>query len=96
MIPQLLARAFAAAGKTVVAAAVNAVVVELRKPETQAKLQASAQQVASTLRNPETTAKIEGAAARVRDHGARALGRAVGTLRNAASPGGPPDRTPPA
>lgn len=94
MIPQLLARAFVAAGKTVVAAAVNAVVVELRKPETQEKLHASAQQVASTLRSPETAGKIENAAARMRDQGARALGRAVGTIRNAASSSDGPDRAP--
>ena len=62
MIGQLFVRAFAFAGKTVLTVATQAVVTELKKPETQQKL-------------AETAAKA-GA------HGARALGRAYGTLKN--------------
>ena len=82
MIGGFIARAVALASRAVVGAAANAVATELKKPETQQKLAASAQQVAGHLRNPETLKKIEAEAGKMRDTGARALGRAIGELRN--------------
>jgi len=62
VIGGFLARAAAVAGRAVIGAATSAIVAELRKPETQNRLEAEA--------------------ANLRDRGARALGRALGTLRN--------------
>jgi predicted aconitase len=62
MLGGFIARAAAVAGRAVIGAATNAIAAELRKPETQAKLEAHA--------------------AKLRDNGARALGRALGNLRN--------------
>ena len=58
--------------------AAAALVAELQKPENQAKLGAAAQQAAAKLRDPETAKKAEAVALT----GARALGRAVGKLKN--------------
>ena len=82
VIGGFIARAVALASRAVVGAAANAVATELKKPETQQKLAASAQQVAAHLRDPETLKKIETGAGKMRDTGARALGRAIGDLRN--------------
>lgn len=82
MIGGFLARAVALAGRAVVGAAANAVATELKKPETQQKLTASAHHVVGRLRDPETLKRLESEAAKARDSGARALGRAIGTLRN--------------
>jgi hypothetical protein len=62
MLGSFVTRALAEVGRTVVTAAVNAAVAELRRPETQQKLADRAQHVAN--------------------HGARALGRAVGGWRS--------------
>lgn len=78
-----LGRLVAAAGKTLVTAAVNRAATELRKPETQAKLHDSAQRAVQTLRDPATRETIEHLAGIARDRGARALGRAVGRLQHA-------------
>lgn len=75
MIGQLIARAVAMAGKSIVAAAVNAAANELRKPETQQKLNDGLQSATSALRDPAT-----------RDNAARALGRAAGHFRNSLKP----------
>ena len=62
MLGGFIARAAAVAGRAVIGAAANAIAAELRKPETQARLETHA--------------------AQLRDNGARALGRAIGNLRN--------------
>lgn len=62
MLAGFIARAAAVAGRAVIGAATSAIAAELRKPETQVKLEAHA--------------------AKLRDNGARALGRAIGNLRN--------------
>jgi hypothetical protein len=82
VIGGFIARAVALASRAVVGAAANAVATELKKPETQQKLAASAQHVAGKLRDPETLKRLETEAGKMRDSGARALGRAVGNLRN--------------
>ena len=82
MIGGLIARAVALASRAGVGAAANVVATELKKPETQQKLAASAHHVAGHLRDPETLKKLEMEAGKMRDTGARALGRAIGELRN--------------
>jgi ribosomal protein L9 len=78
VIGGFIARAVALAGRAVVGAAVNAAATELKRPENQQKLAEHAhavaehaQAVGEKLRDPETLKS-----------GARALGRAFGTLRN--------------
>ena len=79
MLPALIARALGMAGKSVVAAAANAVANELRKPETQAKIAGGLQSAAHAMRDPQA-----------RQSTARALGRAAGTLKNALGKDAPP------
>ena len=60
------------------ALAASALATELRKPENQEKLAAAARGAAAKLRDPETPKQIGSIA----NSGARALGRAFGSLKN--------------
>jgi hypothetical protein len=69
---------FASLFRQAASLAVSALANEMRKPENQAKAAALAQQAAAKMRDPETAKAVETAAL----SGARALGRAFGTLKN--------------
>jgi hypothetical protein len=60
------------------ALAANAMANELRKPENQEKLATAARTAAAKLRDPATSEQLQTLA----NNGARALGRAIGNLKN--------------
>ncbi len=69
---------FASLIRQAAALAASAMASELRKPENQARIADAAQQAAAKMRDPETAKKVETVAM----SGARALGRAIGNLKN--------------
>lgn len=82
MLGSFLGRAIASAARSVAAVAVNAVVAEMKKPETQAKVAQTIVTAHRSLNDPEKRAALEQAAGTAGKSAMRALGRAAGTLRN--------------